>query len=420
MKDSFQDSLGDLALRLKAVIETAIDGIITINQVGIIETINPAGAELFGYEPGEVIGENIKILMPSPYQEEHDGYIRHYRDTGEKRIIGIGREVVGLKKNGAVFPFRLSVSEVRLTDRVIYTGIVHDISKEKAAEEQLRQLNKGLEERVETRTEELGEAINKLLREVKERKAAEDALRISEDELKQALNKEKELNELKSRFVSMASHEFRTPLSTILSSAGLLGRYVETSDQPKRERHIAKIKSAVSNLTGILNDFLSLSKLEEGKIGFDPKPQDFNVFCAALIEEINPLLKQGQVIHLEVLEGEGIVNFDERLTKNSLINLLTNASKYSDEGDEIRLRANLSGQVLTIKVIDKGIGIPEEEKQYLFTRFFRANNVVNIKGTGLGLTIVKRYMDLMNGSISFESKAGIGSTFTLRIPIPRK
>lgn len=404
-------------LRLKAIIDTAIDGIITIDEKGIVESINPAGAKLFGYEPAEVVGHNIKMLMPTPYREEHDGYLKNHRETGEKKIIGIGREVQGRRKDGVVFPFRLSVSTLQLPGKRMFTGIIHDLTKQKAAEEELKKLNKELEKRVTQRTEELNDTVNKLLKEVKDRKAAQTALQQSEEGLKLALIQEKELNELKSRFVSMASHEFRTPLSTILSSAALLGRYTKTEQQEKRDRHIKKIKSAVNNLTGILNDFLSLSKLEEGKIQHEPELIDINAFHQELIDEMSPLLKTNQTIQYEGLLINQPLNIDPRLLKNSMINLMSNAIKYSAEGTVVKIFVKLKNKELTISVVDQGIGIPEEDKQHMFSRFFRANNAVNIKGTGLGLTIVKRYLAIMGGDITFESEEGMGTTFMMMIPV---
>ena len=417
--DKFLDnkSQQETLLRLKAIIDTAIDGIITIDERGTVETINPAGAKMFGYEPSEVVGKNINMLMPTPYHEEHDGYLKHHRDTGEKKIIGKGREVKGKRKDGVVFPFRLSVSTLQLPNKRMFTGIIHDLTKQKEAEAELIKLNKELEKRVEERTEELNDTVNKLLSEVQERKLAESALRQSEESLKISLIQEKELNELKSRFVSMASHEFRTPLSTILSSAALLGRYTETEQQSKRDKHIKKIKSSVNNLTGILNDFLSLSKLEEGKIQHEPILVAINSFHAELIEEMSPLLKKDQTIVYNGLPTDEELLIDPRLLKNSMINLLSNAIKYSIEGTVVRIEVKLKNKELLISVKDQGIGIPEEDKAHMFSRFFRANNAINIKGTGLGLTIVKRYLTLMGGDISFESEEGLGTTFMMLIPV---
>lgn len=423
----FKNSVSDATLRLQAIIETAIDGIITIDERGIIETVNPAAARLFGYEQDELTGKNINILMPSPYRQQHDGYIDRYKSTGEARIIGIGREVPGMRKDGTTFPMRLAVSEVFLENKRVFTGIVHDLSDVKQAEEKIRKLNEELEEKVIERTEELASVVNKLLNtnkklqyEVTERKSAETALRESTKEIQKALEKEKELSELKSRFVSMASHEFRTPLSTILSSISLLSRYTETQQQDRRDKHIYRIKSAVRNLTGILNDFLSLSKLEEGKI--ENQPFEFNVqeLCPEVIDEIQGLLKDRQEIIHEGLGSPLHVHWDKRLVKNILFNLLSNAIKYSDEGKKIFLKERLEGDYLLIDITDQGIGIPEADQPYLFTRFFRAANAMNIQGTGLGLNIVRRYVDLVGGNITFESHLNIGTTFTVCLPLHQK
>ncbi len=397
----------DLALRLQGIIETAIDGIITIDAQGIIETVNPAAALQFGYQPSEVIGHNIKILMPQPYKKEHDGYLQRYLKTKQARIIGIGREVTGKKKNGALFPFRLAVSEVILNDRIIFTGIIHDLTEVKNAEQKLIQLNDELEQKVEARTVELENVVNRLL-------DTNKIIEQRESELKVALNKEKELNELKSRFVSMASHEFRTPLSTILSSASLIARYTQESHNEKRQKHVDRIKTSVAHLTGILNDFLSLSKIEEGKVEVMPTEININLVCEEVIDEVKGLLKKEQkILH----QADKIHLFtDKRILKNILFNLISNAIKYSPENSTISCSILQTENDTTFKIMDEGIGIPESEQKHLFERFFRASNVENIQGTGLGLSIVKRYVDLLKGMISFESTANIGTTFIVRIP----
>ena len=426
------ESISDVASRLQAVIETAVDGIITIDERGIIEFANPSTCKIFQYEVSEMIGKNISMLMPSPYHENHDGYMHNYMSTGVKKIIGIGREVRGKKKDGTVFPFWLSVSEVKLeTKKRMFTGIVHDMTEQKKAEEDLLKLNQDLESIVAERTEKLSDVVNKLLstnqqlqHEIQERKVAEQALLLSQEALKNtqegvekdlraALNKERELGELKSRFVSMASHEFRTPLSTILSSASLSAQYTLTEQQDKREKHYQKIKSSVTTLTGILNDFLSLSRLEEGRVEVHYEDVDFSIFCMEMAEEINPVLKQGQHISIKHSHENMVLKMDEKLMKMILSNLLTNASKYSDEGSEIHCIVKKDNNSLEIDIIDQGIGIPEEDKPHMFDRFFRASNAMNIKGTGLGLNIVKRYVELMGGTIKFKSELGKGSTFTV-------
>jgi PAS domain S-box-containing protein len=415
----------EAALRLKAIIKTATDGIIIIDDSGIIELVNEAAAKLFDYEELELVGQNISVLTPSPHREAHDTYIQNYIQTGVRKIIGIGRDVMGLRKNGDTFPLRLSISEVQLPERVVFTGILHDLTAQKAAEAQIKALNQHLEEEVNRRTEELAATINQLLNsntklefEIQERKVAEATLRKNELELRKAFEKERELNTLKSRFVSMASHEFRTPLSTILSSADLLEMYTTEEQQDKRIKHTNRIKSAVNNLISILNDFLSLSKLEEGKIEISPVEFNLEGFCEEVMDDVQALLKPGQVFQHHGLRPDTIIFLDKKMLKNILINLFSNAIKYSEPGKPIDCFVEIKDNELWVSIQDHGIGIPEEEQQHLFTRFFRAHNAENIPGTGLGLNIVKRYIELMNGHINFESILGEGTTFHIHIPLP--
>jgi two-component system, LuxR family, sensor kinase FixL len=410
---------------LWSILDTAIDGIILIDEKGVIQLVNQAVEKMFGYVYQELNGQNISKLMHSPNQENHDAYLQRYRNTGEKRIIGVGREVTAQKKNGEVFPLRLAVSEVSIEGVRYFTGILHDLTDQKVAEDQLYKLTQELELKVQQRTEELGEAVNKLLRvnqqykqEISERIDIQNELIEKEAELKSLLNKEIELNQMKSRFVSMASHEFRTPLSTILSSAALIGRYTDTTDQEKREKHIGKIKNAVSNLTNILNDFLSLEKLEEGSLAPRLETVKIHSFCHDLVEEINLILKEGQHLRLQVDEQIDTLQSDPRFLYNALVNILSNAIKYSPEKSEIVFRVACKGDKVVFSVQDQGMGIPEDEQPMLFNRFFRARNAVNIQGTGLGLHIVKRYLDLLSGEISFESKPGKGTRFDIFIPDP--
>ena len=423
MNNQFPD---EAAKRLEAIISTATDAIITIDTQGIIESANTAVSHLFGYVKEELIGKNVSLLMSSPHQENHDEYLANYLNTGQRKIIGIGREVEGRKKDGTVFPLRLAVSEVKTHNRTLFTGILHDLSEVKQAQRQVEELNRALEEKVSERTEELASVINKLLStnkeletQVAERERVEQVLRKNEDELQKALQTEKELGELKSRFVAMASHEFRTPLSTILSSAALLSRYQETEQQDRRDKHINRIKSAVNNLNAILNDFLSLSKLEEGNIKNNPVEFDFTELCVEVCDEVEGMLKPGQQIVHTNDPGSTTVVLDKHLLKNILYNLVSNAIKYSGPEKRIFCSHAIDNGELVIEIRDEGIGIPMEEQRRLFTRFFRASNATNIKGTGLGLNIVKSYLDLMNGTINFESELNRGTKFVVAIPIKR-
>jgi len=413
--------------QFKAIFESAVDSIIIINQSGIIQIANPATAKLFGHSIEEMEGKNVSILMGGIDKENHDAYIQRYLDTTEAHIIGKGREVTAIHKEGNQFPIMLSVSEIRLEKETFFVGLIHDLTHQKEIEEAIRAMNEELEDKVNQRTEELSKVVNKLLStnkqlkiEITERKKVEEALIASQKDLRSSLEKEKELSELKSRFVSMASHEFRTPLSTILSSASLIGKYTETLQQDRRQKHIDRIKSMVNTLTAVLNDFLSLSKLEEGRIQVIPEHFKFNAFCQLIFEEVWPLLKKEQQLEHGPLDQEIEVFHDKQLIKNILFNLISNAIKYSPAGSTIHCRSKLINGKIQIEIQDEGMGIPEADQKHLFTRFFRASNAINIQGTGLGLNIVRSYVDLLSGSIDFTSIEGKGTTFFIEIPIHYK
>lgn len=243
----------------------------------------------------------------------------------------------------------------------------------------------------------------------------------SEEETLKALSKERQLNELKSRFVSMASHEFRTPLGAILSSTSLIEEYLNKKDatvdfvREKTEKHIGRIKSSIGNLISILNDFLSLEKLEQGKVELKTSPCYIEDFIKEFIEEIQPTLKRQQKIEYKHSGGHKEMLLDQNMLRNVMHNLVSNAIKYSPEGAAIEVETTDEEQFVTIKVTDHGMGIPEEDQAHLFERFFRAKNATNIQGTGLGLNIVKRYIELMGGTISFTTKESVGTTFTIKL-----
>jgi len=388
---------------LIAIIQNAIDGIITIDENGLIELINPAACTLFDYQSDEVIGNNISMLMPQPDKDAHDNYIFRHQKTGRANIIGIGREVVGLRKDGSIFPFRLGLSEVQFSGRKIYTGFIHDLSKEKEAERRLKEYASHLEELVEERTLSLKETV----------KALEDA----KEGLSQSLEKEKELGQLKSRFVSMASHEFRTPLTSVKLSASLIEKYAEPLASPNISKHVHKIKHAVNSLTIILNDFLSLEKLEAGKEEVAYDTFDLVKFSEEIAEEMQVMAKQNQNIIYQHTGTKSTVKLDEKLLKNCINNLITNAIKYSGENTFIDFTTEINEQHCVITVKDNGIGIPEADQKHLFEAFFRAHNTGTIPGTGLGLNIVTRYAGLMKGKVDFKSIINQGTLFTISFPL---
>ncbi len=391
------------AALLKSIIENAIDGILTIDEHGIVESINPAACNLFNYSPEEVIGKNICMLMPPPDRDQHDEYLHRYQRSGEPHIIGIGREVTGLRKNGTKFPFRLGVSEVQYSGRKIYAGFIHDISHQREAEDRLKEYAAHLEEQVEKRTQSLEETVQ--------------ALQRAKEEVSLSLVKERELGQLKSRFVSMASHEFRTPLSSVQLSASLIEKYAQPFDSPNISKHVGKIKNAVGNLTTILNDFLSLEKLEAGKV--EPTFSSFDLVKLAegITEEMQLVAKQNQNIIYQHTGTSSMVKLDPNLLKNCIFNLITNAIKYSGENTFIDFNTEINEQSCIITLRDNGIGIPDAAQNHLFEAFFRAHNTGNIPGTGLGLNIVARYTSLMNGNIDFKSNDSHGTLFTISFPL---
>jgi signal transduction histidine kinase len=306
----------------------------------------------------------------------------------------------------------------------VVVAFIIDISERRKAEEQLKRSEEELlvyaaelEKKVHIRTEALNrlvedlEKANLFLQEqIAERKKAEE-------ETRKALDRERELNELKSRFVSIASHEFRTPLSSVLSSASLIAQYKAKGDYDKIDKHVLRIKSSVNHLTAILNDFLSLGRLEEGRVEIMRELIDYPEHIHEIVEELKPLLKDGQHIVTEFSLADNKLMTDKRVIRNILFNLISNASKYSADHKVIYITSTIADHQLKISIRDEGIGIPDNDLKHLFERFFRASNVTNIQGTGLGLNIVKRYVDLLQGSIDFSSQEGKGSTFTVTLPL---
>ena len=239
----------------------------------------------------------------------------------------------------------------------------------------------------------------------------------TEMEMLNAIKKERELGELKSRFVSMASHEFRTPLSTILSSANLIARQNEAGKESERLKNVERIRSSVKNLVDILNEFLSLGRLEEGKVSVNKEEFDLVEFMESIVQELQHAHKPGQQVRISSPLPAIPVNLDKQFVRNIFLNLLSNALKYSPKGKLVEIAIALQSTTFSVKIVDQGVGIPEDEHKHLFDLFFRARNATNIQGTGLGLPIVKKYIDLMHGEIAVESQVEQGTTFTVTLPV---
>ena len=393
--------------KFSALFEYANEGIVVIDDSGCIILSNPSCEKLFGYRDGELIGKPIEILIPKRFSN-HSNHRENYKLNPHPRTMGIGMDLYGKKKDGDEIPVEISLSPFTNNDSKFVIAFIIDITIRKKNEailktqrEELQQLANELDKRVKDRTMILEEALHEL----------ED----SREELSIALEKEKELNELKTRFVSMASHEFRTPLATILSSLSLVTKYGEIGEKDNQIKHINRIKTSITHLTDILNDMLSLSKLEEGKIIASPELFNIKEFTALVIQELQALSKAGQQIHF-YHSGNQEVYLDHKILKNILFNLVSNAIKFSPESKPIEVFTMVNESFIELKVKDSGIGIPDEDQEHLFQRFFRGQNASNIQGTGLGLNIVARYVELMNGTITFESKSEKGTTFIIKLP----
>ncbi len=235
-------------------------------------------------------------------------------------------------------------------------------------------------------------------------------------QLTEALAKEKELNELKTRFLSLVSHEFKTPLSSILTSITLLGKYTETNQQEKRDKHVHTIKNKVKYLDTILNDFLSVERLDSGKVNYRIESFPLSKIINEVVYNSNMLLKAGQKIRYPENIDNILIQFDEKTLELALSNLVHNAIKYSPEGSIIGLVVTNDETRIILKVIDNGIGIPQEEQKHIFDRYFRAENALLTQGTGIGLNIAKQHLENLGASLEFSSKENKGSTFVINIP----
>lgn len=402
--------------QFQAVFNYATIGIVVSDRQGTIINFNKCAESQFGYTKEEICGRHVEELIPTKFQHSHTKHRDQYFKHPEPRSMGAGRDLFARRKDDSVFPVEVSLSHYVLDGETFAIAFVIDITVRKASEstvlsqkEELEQItrrvmgfNTELEQKVEDRTKMLRETLAELER--------------SKAELSEALKSEKELGDLKSGFVTLASHEFRTPLSTILSSTYLLEQY--SGENEKTGKHIQRIKNAVSGMKSILEDFLSLGKLEEGLIQIKKETIHSDELwkdIKSLIEEMEQMLKHGQKIKF-LCQGDHYVMVDRNLLKNILTNLVSNAIKFSPEKSVIEINCALSENNLVILVKDSGIGISEEDQQRLFQRFFRATNAGNVQGTGLGLHIVKKYLELIGGSIEMKSSINKGSTFILDIP----
>lgn len=335
-----------------------------------------------GYKLEELKQKKPFHLMPEFNQKEFKKLIQPILSNSRKKV---DLETTHCRKDGSTYPIEIHLQSSSLENRTLIVAMVMDISDRKDYTEKL-------ENKVSERTEQL----------------------------RQALNKEKELGELKTKFLSLVSHEFKTPLSAILTSATLIGKYPLEKQEEKRKKHINSIMSEVQHLTGILNDFLSVERFEQGKELYNMTNFHLSKVVNEVIYSANMLLKDGQKIEYPLNIEEVRIYQDEKILALTLTNLLHNAIKYSPENTAITLEVVIEDHQITFSVKDQGVGIPAKDQKHIFDRYFRAENVLTTQGTGIGLNIVKTHLENLGGKISFESEENKGSVFTAVLPLEQK
>ncbi len=491
----------------KILSEAISEGILIVNDKQEIVASNSVANKMFRYQGEDLNGKLLEVLLPRKATKKHGNYFKAFMQKGERRSMGQGLDLRGIRKDGSEFPLEIGLNPFKLLRKKYVMALVVDISERKKAEQlighwftvfneslneiyvfnvesyRLLNVNRGAELNLGYTLEELNgmsvldikpkltsESFGRLLRplingkkdkiefetvhgrkdgstypvevhlqlsqlekeqvgvaivlDITERKSYTEKLERTVEErtlqLSSALEKEKSLNELKTKFLSLVSHEFKTPLTSILTSITLLSKYTEANQQDKRDKHINTIKSKVKYLDNILSDFLSIERLESGQVRYNHTTFPLSKVINEVVYGANSLLKEGQHIIYPQNIDDIIVTFDEKILALSLTNLINNAIKYSTENSTVEILAEQKKEYLAITVSDQGIGIPEDEQPYVFDRYFRASNVLTTQGTGIGLNIAKQHMANLDADIFFESSEEKGTTFTIQIPTKPK
>tara|TARA_R110002050_G_scaffold255741_1_gene394509 strand:- start:41826 stop:43337 length:1512 start_codon:yes stop_codon:yes gene_type:complete len=484
--------------------EGVSEGIIVVNTQQIIVATNSSTGLMFGYNKGELLGKPLDTLIPRRFHKHHGDHVEDFIEKSERRQMGKGRDLHGVRKNGEEFPVEAGLNPFELYGETYVMALVIDITERKIKErelshwarifdeslneiyvfdaitqhfvsvnkEALRNMGYDLEEfkamkpldikpymdatqfqgliepllsgardkvkfetdhqrkdgsiypvEVHLQLSTFGErdVIVAIILDITERRNYTEKLEKKVQErtkqLTEALAKEKELNELKTRFLSLVSHEFKTPLSSILTSITLLAKYTESHQQDKRDKHVETIKNKVRYLDTILTDFLSVERLDSGKVNYKIETFPLSKIINEVVYGANMLLKAGQTIQYPENIDDIFIRFDEKTLELALSNLIHNAIKYSPEDTTISLAVSKEKNNVLIKVIDRGIGIPVEDQKHIFNRYFRAENALLNQGTGIGLNIAKQYLENLGATIEFTSEENKGSIFTIVIPL---
>ncbi|MBK0402413.1 PAS domain S-box protein [Adhaeribacter sp. BT258] len=374
-----EDALRESENKINSIIQAAVDGIITIDSYGIMEMINPSAARLFGYEIDELIGKSINMLMPEPDKSRHDGYIHNYETTGRERIIGIGREVTGLKKDGTTFPFFLSVSEVKTQGKRIYTGFVHDITQQKLNEERLR------------------------------RYAAE--LERSNLELQD--------------FAYVSSHDLQEPLRKIQAFGDRLQHKERESLSEQGKDYVDRMLNAANRMQNLINDLLSFSRLTTQSKPF--VPTDLDQVLSEVISDLEITIEQ---THAEIIRSPlPTIEAEPTQMRQLFQNLISNAIKFRKENEnpviniyakhhqkKAHLTATPGDEITEIYIEDNGIGFDEKYLDRIFNIFQRLEGQ-KYEGSGIGLAICRKIAIRHGGDITANSQPGVGTRFIITLAL---
>lgn len=367
-------ALKDSELKLKSVIDSALDSVIIIDDQGLVIEWNPRSFEIFGFKAEETVGKPLRnFIIPVDYHERFVKGLQNFIETGHGSIIHHREETTGINREGLKFPIELSIIPIQLDGKHFFSVFVRDITLEKA----------------------------------------------SKLEMKRALAKEKDLNELKSKFVSMTSHEFRTPLTTIQTNVDIISFLVKSQDREfskKIGKNFTRIGTQIDRLTTLMNDILLIGRIDAGKLHFNPVEVDLIILCSDIINQSFSNMSDGRIVDFGVKGRNVEIFIDPNIFTHIISNLLGNSFKYSKKYNP-KLNILFTKHHVEIKVEDRGNGIKKEEIEKIFESFYRGSNVDNIQGTGLGLTIVKQFVELHKGSINVESTLNKKTTFTIKVPI---
>lgn len=362
MEKTLFDRLKESEEQNRAILENVVDAILTINEDAIVQSMNPSAERIFGYNRSEVIGKNVNMLMPEPYHSEHNTYLKSYLTTGQAKIIGIGREVEARRKDGTVFPIYLAVSEVRLEGKRLFTGIIRDITEQKA------------------------------------------------------------LERARADLYAMVTHDIKAPLTVIMGFAELIRDTRKDALDADTLEMVEAIGRNADKIMDLVEDFLTSTRLESGRLTLKLEAADLSQLVRDVHEQSVPLAKtKGVLLSAELCDGMPGLFLDKKYVARAISNLVVNAINYTANGGSVLIKTGraAAGPDLEafVSVSDTGMGVPEEERLKIFEKYYRSPGVAGVKGSGLGLAIAKAVAEAHGGRIELDSKPGEGSTFRLVLPV---